>query len=51
MKTIEFTNVEIEILKDILNSHISEMIAFGASENYIEVRVCKSFIEKLDKAE
>lgn len=51
MKTIKFTNAEIKELKDILDSYISYMLASGASENYIEVRACKSFIEKLEKEE
>ena len=51
MKTIKFTNSEIKILKDMLNSYISYMIASGASEDYIEVVACKSFIKKLDKGE
>lgn len=51
MKTIKFTNAEIETLKDALNSYISYMLASGVSEDYIEVRACKSFIEKLDKGE
>ena len=50
-KTIKFTNDEIENLKDILDSYISYMLAAGASENYIEVRECKSLIEKLEKGE
>ncbi len=49
MKTIKFSNAEIENLKVILNSYISYMLASGVGENYIEVRVCKSFIEKLEK--
>ena len=49
MKTIKFTNAEIESLKDALNSYISYMLASGVSEDYIEVRACKSFIEKLEK--
>ena len=51
MKTIEFTNAEIEILKTMLNSYISYMLVSGADEDYCEVRVCKSFIEKLEKGE
>ena len=51
MKTIKFTDEEIEFLKDMLNSYISYMLASGASEDYIEVRACKSFIEKLEKGE
>jgi len=51
MKTIKFTNSEIETLKTMLDSYISYMIASGASEDYIEVRACKSFIEKLEKGE
>ena len=51
MKVIKFTDKEIEFLKDMLNSYISYMLASGASENYIEVRACKSFIEKLEKGE
>lgn len=47
MKSIKFTNDEIETLKDILNSYISYMLASGASEEYILVRECKSLIEKL----
>lgn len=50
-KTIKFTNSEVESLKDILDSYISYMLASGASEDYIVVRVCKSFIEKLEKGE
>jgi hypothetical protein len=50
-KTIKFTNDEIEILNDILNSYISYMLASGASENYILVRECESLIEKLEKGE
>lgn len=50
-KTIKFTNNEIGSLKDILVSYISYMLAAGASEDYIEVRVCKSFIKKLEKGE
>ena len=49
MKTITFTNDEIETLKGMLGSYISYMRASGADEDYYEVRVCKSFIEKLDK--
>ena len=49
MKTIKFTYDEIEILNDMLNSYIDYMLASGASENYIEVRACKSLIEKLEK--
>lgn len=51
MKSINFTNTEIELLKDILDSYISYMFVSGASEDYCEVRVCKSFIEKLEKGE
>lgn len=51
MKSIKFTKNEIENLKDILNSYISYIIASGESENYIEIRVCNSFIEKLEKGE
>lgn len=51
MKNIKFTKNEIENLKDILNSYIAYMLASGASENYIEVRACNSFIEKLEKGE
>lgn len=50
-KTIKFTNDEIEILIDMLNSYISYMLAAGASEKYIEVVACKSLIEKLEKGE
>ncbi len=50
-KTIKFTNSEIESLKLMLNSYISYMLASGASENYIEVRACKSLIEKFEKGE
>ena len=50
-KTIKFTNSEVELLKDILDSYISYMLASGAGEDYCEVRVCKSFIEKLEKGE
>ena len=50
-KTIKFTNAEIEALKNMLNSYVSYMLASGASEDYIEVRICKSLIEKLDKGE
>jgi len=49
MKSISFTNAEIELLKDMLNSYISYMLASGAGEDYCEVCVCKSFIEKLEK--
>ena len=49
MKTIKFINSEIETLKNVLDSYISYMLASGASEDYIEVRACKSFIEKLEK--
>jgi hypothetical protein len=49
MKSVNFTNAEIETLKDMLNSYISYMLASGANEDYIEVRACKSFIEKLEK--
>lgn len=49
MKSIKFTNDEIENLKDILNSYISYMLASGASEDYILVRECESLIEKLEK--
>ena len=51
MKTIKFTNTEVETLKDMLNSYISYMLASGAGEDYIEIRACKSFIEKLKKGE
>ena len=51
MKTIEFTNAEIELLKTMLNSYISYMLASGVGEDYCEVRACKSFIEKLEKGE
>ena len=51
MKTIKFTNSEVKTLKDMLNSYISYMLASGASEDYIEVRACKSFIEKFEKGE
>lgn len=51
MKTIKFTNSEIGVLKDILDSYISYMIASGAGEDYCEVRACKSFIQKLEKGE
>lgn len=50
-KTIKFNNTEIEILKDMLNSYISYMLASGVNEDYIEVVACKSFIEKLEKGE
>ena len=49
MKSIKFTNAEIDRLEDMLNSYVSYMLASGANEDYIEVRVCKSFIEKLEK--
>lgn len=49
MKSINFTNSEIKTLKGMLNSYISYMLASGASEDYIEVRACKSFIQKLEK--
>ena len=51
MKTIKFTNTEIESLKNMLCSYISYMRASGADEDYYEIRACKSFIEKLDKGE
>lgn len=51
MKTIKFTNAEIETLKTMLDSYVSYMLGAGASEDYIEVRACKSFIEKLEKGE
>ena len=51
MKTIKFTNSEINTLKNILNSYISYMLAAGASEDYFEVRACESFIEKLEECE
>lgn len=50
-KTIKFTDDEIEILNDILNSYISYILTSGASEDYIVVRACKSFIKKLEKGE
>ena len=49
MKTIKFTNAEIETLKIMLNSYISYMCASGANEDYNEVVACKSFIKKLEK--
>ena len=49
MKTIKFTDDEIEALKDMLNSYISYMLASGASEKYIEVVECKSLIKKIEK--
>ena len=51
MKIIKFTNKELEMLKGMLDSYISYMLASGASEDYIEVYACKSLIEKLDKGE
>ena len=51
MKSISFTKAEIEILKDMLNASISYMLESGASEDYCEVRACKSLIEKLEKGE
>ena len=51
MKTIKFTNSEVETLKDMLNSYISYMLASGVDEDYCEIRACKSLIEKLDKGE
>ena len=51
MKAIKFTNTEIEALKDMLDSYVSYMLASGASEDYIEVRTCKSLIEKLKECE
>ena len=50
-KIIKFTNNEIEMLKSMLDSYISYMLASGASEDYIEVRTCKLFIEKLEKGD
>lgn len=51
MKTIKFTNAEIDRLEDMLNSYVSYMLASGANEDYHEVRACRSIIEKLKKAE
>ena len=51
MKTITFTNDEIEMLKCMLGSYVSYMRASGADDDYREVRACKSFIEKLDEGE
>ena len=51
MKTINFTNKEIKTLKDILDSYISYILASGEDEEYYEVHVCKSLIEKLNKGE
>jgi len=51
MKTIKFTDEEIEALEYMLNSYVSYMLTSGASENYIEVVECKSLIQKLEKGE
>ena len=51
MKTIKFTDEEIEMLKGTLNSCILYMLENGAGEDYCEVRACKSLIEKLEKGE
>jgi hypothetical protein len=51
MKSIKFTNTEIEKLKDMLNASISYMLETGVGEDYCEVRACKSLIEKLEKGE
>ena len=51
MKTIKFTNTEIEFLKNILDSYISYILATGVDENNFEVQACKLFFEKLDKVE
>ena len=51
MKTIKFTNKEIETLKDKLDSYVSYILASGEDEDCCEVRECKLLIEKLDKGE
>lgn len=51
MKSINFTDDEIEMLKDTLNASILYMLEAGASEDYCEVRACKLLIEKLEKGE
>lgn len=51
MKSINFTDDEIEMLKDTLNASILYMLEAGASEDYCEVRACKLLIEKLKKGE
>lgn len=49
MKELQFTDNEVSMLKNMLDSYINYMIHSGVSEDYIEVRACRAIISKLEE--